>query len=195
MGSYIGIGFVYNGMSGERVEIELKNIVNFLISHNGNINSIKFSKDEYGNVWIQDSLNNKCIDDFYSSLCNGYFGELHITCSILSVQNLNVCIRIEKAKKYFGLLLDISEEELIGVNSSENINRITEEIIEFFNELYKASVFEYAICDNEAEIQYSPEEFQSIGEAVYSIAALPEKNKKSLKIIKNSWHIDGLTAR
>lgn len=195
MGSYIGIGLVYNDIQGDRLEKELKNVINYLISHDGNINSIKYSKDDDGNEWVEDSLDNKCVDDFYSSLCNGYFGELHIFSNILNVQKLNVYLRVEKAKKYFGLLLDISEEELIGVNSSENINRITDKIIEFLNELYKSSVFEYAICDNEVEIQYSPEEFKSISEAVYSIVALPEKNRESLKIIKSSWHIDGLTTR
>jgi hypothetical protein len=195
MGSYIGVGLIYNGISGDRVEKELKNVVNCLISHDGKINKVKFSKDWDGNEWVEDILDNKCINDFYSSLCNGYFGELHIICNILNVHKLNVCLRVKKEKKYFGLLLDIDEEELIGVHSSENIDKITDKVIEFLNELYKTSVFEYAICDNEVEIQYSPEEFQSISEAVYSIAALPEKNRKSLKIIKSSWHIDGLTIR
>jgi|LSQX01.3.fsa_nt_gb hypothetical protein len=195
MGSYIGIGLVYDDIPGDRLERELRNIVNYLVSYDGSINSIKFSKDEDGNEWVEDSLNNKSVEDFYSSLCNGYFGQLHMICNILGIQKLNVCIRVEKTKNYFGLLLDISEEELIGVSSSENINRITDKIIVFLNELYEVSVFEYALCDNEAEIQYSPTEFQSLSEEVYSIVVLPDEDKKNLKIIKSSWHIDGLTTR
>ncbi len=195
MGSYIGIGLIYDDIPRDRLEGELRNVVNYLISYDGSINSIKFSKDENGNEWVEDSLNNKSVEDFYSSLCKGYFGQLHMICNILGIQKLNVCIRVEKAKNYFGLLLDISEEELIGVSSSENINRITNKIIEFLHELYEASVFEYAFCDNEAEIQYSPIEFQSLSEKVYSIVALPDEDKKNLKIIKSSWHIDGLTTR
>ncbi len=194
MGSYIGIGLVYNG-TGDRLERELRNVVNYIISHDGSINSFKFSKDEEGNEWEEDSLDNKGVNNFYSSLCNGYFGQLHMICNILSIQKLNVCIRVEKAKNYFGLLLDIGEEELIGIGSSKIINKITDKIIEFLNELYEVSAFEYAICDNEAEIQYSPIEFQALSEEVYSIVALPVEDKENLKIIKSSWHIDGLTTR
>lgn len=197
MGSYIGIGLVYNNTDIE-LEKELRNVVNYLISQNGSIKSIKFSKDEDGNEWVEEIPgNNLDKENFYSLLANGYFGQLQVKCNILSIQNLNIDIRIEKSdKNYFGLLLDIDEHELIGARSGENIYRTTEKIIGFLNDLYKISVFGYALCDNEAEIQYSPLEFQSLNEKVYSIVALPDiEDKKKLNIIKSNWHIDGLTTR
>ena len=99
-----------------------------MIYREESIKSIKFSKDEDGNEWVEHSLkNNIDIEDFYSRLANGYFGQLLVICNILNIQKLNVYIRIEKVdKNYFGLLLDISEEKLIGVSSVENINRVTE---------------------------------------------------------------------
>ncbi|PKM51853.1 MAG: hypothetical protein CVV02_04385 [Firmicutes bacterium HGW-Firmicutes-7] len=198
MGSYIGMGLVYNGIPENGLESELKNVVNFLISHNGSINNIKFSKDRHGNEWTETIIDNKENENFYSYLSNGYFGQLHLICNILSIQKLNVYIRIEKNKNFFGLLLDISEEELIGTASIEDIGKITDNIIEFLNELYGFTVFAYAFCDNEAEIQYSPIEFQSqsLNEDIYSIVAIPDlENKNKLKIIKSNWHIDGLTTR
>lgn len=197
MGSYIGIGLVYN-ISESGLEKELRNLVNYLICREAIIESIKFSKDEDGNEWVEESLkNNIDIENFYSLLANGFFGQLHVVCNILNIQNLNVYIRIEKVDKdYFGLLLDINEEELIGENSVENINRVTNRIIGLLNDLFEVSVFDYAFCDNEAEIQYSPIEFQSLNEKVYSIVALSTtEDKKKLKIIKSDWHIDGLSTR
>lgn len=197
MGSYIGIGFVYNIIE-DGLEKELRNLVNYLIRREGSIESIKFSKDEDGNEWVEERLkNNIDIEEFYSLLANGYFGQLHAVCNILNIQKLNVYIRIDKVdKNYFGLLLDISEEELIEESSVENINKVTDRIIGLLNDLYEVSGFNYAFCDNEAEIQYSPIEFQSIDEKVYSIVALPTTGEgKKLLIIKSGWHIDGLTTR
>lgn len=197
MGSYIGIGLVYN-ISENRLEKELRSLVNYLICREGSIESIRFSKDEDGNEWVEERLkNNIDIEELYLPLVNGYFGQLHIVCNILNMQKLNVYLRIDKVdKNYFGLLLDISEEELIGKSSIENINKVTDRIVRLLKELYEFSSFNYAFCDNEAEIQYSPIEFQSLNEKVYSIAALPTtEDRKKLKIIKSGWHIDGLTTR
>ena len=46
MGSYIGIGFVYDTVSRSRIEKILESIVRYLLSKNGKITYIKFSKDK-----------------------------------------------------------------------------------------------------------------------------------------------------
>lgn len=197
MGSYIGIGLVYN-ISENGLENEMRNLVNYLILRNGSIKDIKFSNDKDGNEWVEESLkNNIDIEDLYSPLANGFFGQLHVVCNILNIKNLNVYIRIEKVdKSYFGILLDLSEEELLGKNSGGNIERVTDSIIKLLNDLYKVSVFDYAFCDNEAEIQYSPMEFKNSNEKFYSIVAIPTTEyTKKLRIIKSDWNIDGITTR
>ena len=198
MGSYIGIGIVYNSHLEDSCKRELRQVLNYLNNQEGSIKSIKFSTNVAGNEWIEHSLINSLeIEDFYTPLINGYYGQIHIVCNVFSLQKVNVYLRIERVdNSYFGLLIDIQEKELLTDNSVVSMSDMEEKIVEFITNLYKTSIFEYAFCDNEAEIQYSPEELQLYNNTAYSIVVLPSvKNKGELSIIKSNWHIDGLSTR
>jgi len=197
MGSYIGIGLVYNIDLQNRIELELKNIANYLVSHEGRITNFKYSKDEEGIEWVEKSfISNLEIERIYNKISNNYFGEIEVEVSILSIEKLKIRIAVRKVDNYyFGILLDILEEELIGVGSKKKLNTITNNIVLLLEELYVVSNYDYAFCDNEAEIQYSPHEFQSLNKKVYSIVALPIREEKKVRIEKSNWNIDGLTDR
>ncbi|WP_254634950.1 Imm64 family immunity protein [Paenibacillus sp. GbtcB18] len=52
--------------------------------------------------------------------------------------------------------------------------------------------FDYAFCDHEAQIEFSPREFKP---ERYSRSFWPDLSNGELKIAKSSWHINGLTER
>lgn len=198
MGSYIGIVLVYNNSSQNKIECELRTVIRYLIFHEGNITNTKYSKDKDGIKWVEDSFTNGLeIEKVSSLLSKNYFGQLNVICNILNMKKLNICVTMKNTdKNYFGILLDIAEDDLMGVISNENIDIITERIIYLLKDLYEVSDFDYAFCDNEAEILYSPSEFQSLNEKVYSVVALPIiKGEKKIVIVKSNWNIDGLTTR
>jgi len=198
MGSYISIGFVYDKVDLKQIKFELENLTTCLITALDNVRNMKLSKDMDGEEWIEySSFKNYPISDLCSLLAEHYFGQLNLKCNLFGLENLEVTIRVEKEKDYFGFLLDIIETELIKTGSIEEINSITEKIINFITDLYKALAYDYAFCDNEAEIEYSPKEFKGLKDSVYSIAVMPllGKQEKSFNVIKSNWHIDGLTIR
>ena len=198
MGSYISIGLVYDKSDLERVKNELERLSTYLTTEFGSVKSMKVCKDTYGEEWIEyNSFENHQISDLCDLLAKYYYGQLSLKCNILGFDNLEVTIRIEKEEDYFGFLLDVSEAELIKTGGLEELNSITEKIICFITDLHKVLVFDYAFCDNEAEIQYSPTEFKELKNDVYSIVILPtsEKKEKPYDIIKSNWHINGLTIR
>lgn len=198
MGSYITIGFVYAKCNLERLENEFKNLSNYLIKKINKVKSIKACKDTDGEEWIEyNQFKNQQIGDLCDILTKNYYGQIVFESNILGIGDLEVSIRIEKEEDYFGYLLDISEIKLLKTRGIEELNSITERIITFIITLNKIIEFDYAFCDSEAEIQYSPSEVNDLRNNVHSIVVIPafvEKEKKH-EVIKSSWHIDGLTNR
>lgn len=198
MGSYISIGLVYDGLVLEQARIQLKNLISHIISDLNAVKGIKMSRDISGKEWIGYNYNNKCkIDDLCRLLIENYYGQLNLKCNLFGLNQLNITVHIEKEQDYFGFLLDISESELLKTGDLEEINNMTEKIIDFILDLHTTLTYDYAFCDNEAEFQYSPREFRRLKSAVYSIAVIPSigKQENSFDVIKSNWHINGLTTR
>lgn len=199
MGSFISIGFVYNNWQMEKIVIELENLTKYLITNNGSILNIKYSKDVDGEKWIEyDHIGNILEENIFESIAMGFYGQIELNCNMFDLNNLKVTIRLQKEESgYFGFLFDISEDDLIKKNTLEELNSITEKVIDYIVDMHNIISYEYAFCDHEGEIQYSPEEFRKIDEQTYSVVILPmyENEENTFNIIKSSWHIDGLTER
>lgn len=199
MGSNVSVGLVYNGFSNRRIKEELDNIFKYLCLYDVRCDNLRTSKDIEGEDWVEHRmLNTFSMDSISTMLAKGYYGQLDISGDILD-SRLVITIRIEKEKTgdYFGFLFDINEDELIKDNSLSELNKITEEIIGFMTEMYRYSNYDYAICDNEARIKYSPGEFRTLEEIIYSVSVKPHRSNGliSLVITKGDWNIDGLTSR
>lgn len=198
MGSYISIGLIYGNLEIIYLKNKLENLLNYLIDESFNIESMKVCKDTDGEEWIEyNSIKKDQISKLYDLLGKYYYGQLRLKCNVLGLENVEVTIRIEKEEDYFGFLLDLSEAELIKLGSQEELNNLTEKIINFITDMYKSLEFDYAFCDNEAEIKYSPAEFKELKNDIYSIVVIPllDKYEQSFDIIKSNWHIDGLSIR
>ncbi|NFP49524.1 hypothetical protein FDF58_07570 [Clostridium argentinense] len=200
MGSSISIGFVYGEFSIQAIENEIKRLVKYFVTTDGSLKKMKVSKDIDGEEWLEyDSLINLKVDSIYTTLAENYYGQVEVNSSLFGHKNLTTTIRIEKEEDegYFGFLLDIDEEELIKTNLASEINSVTEKIVDFITGFYSYSAYDYAFCDNEAEIQYSPRHFKKIESSIYSISVIPtlDGNSNSLNIVRSNWNIDGLTSR
>ena len=94
-----------------------------------------------------------------------------------------------------GFLFEIPEEELLNEDySSEHFNKLTNSIASRIIELWDDMGFNYAFCDNEADIEYQLSEIEQSEEPIYSMLLV--KDNRNHPIIKlSSWCIDGLTQR
>jgi len=200
MGSFISIGFIYGKFSIQAIENEIKKLVKYVVNTDGRLKKMKVSKDIDGEEWLEyDSLINLQMDSIYTTLSENYYAQMEVNSSLFGCENITITIHIEKEEDedYFGFLLDIDEEELIKTNPVSEINSITEKIVDFIAGFYNYSAYDYAFCDNEAEIQYSPRDFKKIESSIYSIAVIPilDGNSNRLNVIRSNWNIDGLTSR
>src|SRR3990167_2447588 len=194
MGSYIGIGFVYDTVSRSRIEKILESIVRYLLSKNGKITYIKFSKDKDGNQWTEITIDNNAeMELFYEKITKGYYGQINLLCDLFNKTGIKTILRINNLHdNYFDFLLDIPEEQIIETHSTSYLNLITEKIIRFMLDAYRLTNFDYAVCDNEVEIKYSPTEIKLMNKKLYSIALFPSEDKK-VRVFTSDCHIDGLT--
>ena len=200
MGSFISIGFIYQVFSIQTIENEIKKLLKYIVDTDGSLKKMKVSKDIDGEEWNEyDSLMNLQGDSIYAILAKNYYGQIEVNSNIFGCKNITIIIRIEKEEDedYFGFLLDIDEEELINTNSASEISNITEKIIDFITRFYNYSAYDYAFCDNEAEIKYSPIHFKKVERSIYSITVIPilDGNSNRLNVIRSNWNIDGLTSR
>lgn len=196
MGSSTNIGFVYGSNSRSLAETELSSLIQYFISNNGSVLSQKYCKDIDGDGWVESNeVAYLSLKDTSSQLVNNYYGQLKIKCNLLGKKGLTIDVLFKKlSQTSYGILLDIADEQLF--NSVNSLDAITDEIIELMRRIYSISHFDYAFCDNEAQIEYSLSDLIALGNPVYSvIAILKGANQSNLQIVKSSWHIDGLTPR
>lgn len=198
MGSYITTGFVFNGTDIEIIKRKLEAMIRCLSDGRETYKLVKASKDEDGDNWIEfkfEELND--IQEGYTFAAEYYFGQIDLTSSFFTSNDISVSVRVEKESDYFGILVDIVEEDLLKSNEVVVLNMADEQMIKAMCELHKVLNYDYAFCDNEAELQYSPKEFRCLDGDVYSIIAVSNNSEfgSMPKVYKSHWNINGLTSR
>ncbi|KUP24489.1 Imm64 family immunity protein [Paenibacillus sp. DMB5] len=189
MGSNINIGLVYSDSSN--IEDRIKKLLDLLKERNSQIEFVKYCEDADGDNWTE--LNNPLINDIMlGEISMSYYGQIQLCFDLFQYARLSAEIKIDKHEDYWGLLLSLDEETLLPNYSMQTLEKATNSIIDFIEEIYPILKFDYAICDHEAEIELSPNEFKPEN---YSLSFLPDLSKASLSIRKSNWHINGLTER
>ena len=147
-----------------------------------------------GEEWIEER---EVKEHQLGMLTQYFYGQLNLTSSFIKDKSLNITIHIEKEPSYFGFLLDVSEADIISTDGIKEIEDITDIILNFIIDIHNVSAYDYAFCDNEVSIEYSPEEFASIKNNIYSIAVIASNIQQlgKLDVKKSDWNIDGLTKR
>ncbi|MCY9591358.1 Imm64 family immunity protein [Paenibacillus chitinolyticus] len=115
-----------------------------------------------------------------------------MSADLVPYKDLNVEIEIEKCEEYSGFLVSFRESEVLPDYSEESLETATETIVKLVAEIYPTLQFDYAFCDLEAQIEFSPREFKP---ERYSLSFWPDLSNGELKVTKSSWHINGLTER
>ncbi|WP_405079901.1 Imm64 family immunity protein [Paenibacillus chitinolyticus] len=189
MGSYINVGLVYS--STEANEAHLKKLIELLIENEGRIENVKFCEDVDGERWVQYDFphNDPAI---FEKLTRSYYGHIDLFADLVPFKGLNVEIEIEKCEGYSGFLVSFRESEMLPDYSEESLETATETVVKLVAEIYPALQFDYAFCDLEAHIEFSPREFKP---ERYSLAFWPDLSNGELKVTRSSWHINGLTER
>lgn len=206
MGAFIGIGLTYGieiGLSvGPNLETrnklsqELKNLIDCFLASNGYINYVKYSEDIDGELWKEfKSSDNLIPDSVYNFISSGFYGEISITSNILTLDNIECFIRVEKEVNYFGFLLDFKEEDILKNWSKTENDKTAKLLIDTAIGVYSSTKYDYAFCDFEAQFAYSPDAFVKIEKDIYSIVIFPRKCGSFFEIIKSNWNIDGHTER
>lgn len=189
MGSNINVGLVYD--SSRAIGTHLENLIELLNGNHGQIVYVKFCEDTDGEGWIQQD--SPTIDTtILEKLTLSYYGQIHMHLDLFQLKGLNVEIKIEKSEVFFGFLLSFRENEILPNYLKESLDTITDRIHKFVAEIYPILQFDYAFCDHEAEIEFSPKEFNA---ERYSLSFLPDLSTGKLNVLKSNWHINGLTER
>ncbi|WP_407282185.1 Imm64 family immunity protein [Methanolobus sp. WCC1] len=207
MGARISIGLtygignlktlVYDDATVEKLQQELKNIIEYFLDSNGTIKVAKYSENADGENWKEINL-----DSLFFSLENlkdfssGYYGEILLNSEIIKGKKLDYTIRTVKETNFFGFLLDIEEADIFKSTSypDEEIDSITEKLITTMCRIYSHSKYDYAFCDLEAQFYYPLEIFKHSDGYIYSVTIIPNSDS-NLTVIKSDWHIDGHNAR
>ncbi|MFJ7362601.1 Imm64 family immunity protein [Peribacillus frigoritolerans] len=189
MTNILSLGIVYEN-SFDKSE-ELQSIIQYFLNLKSDIVGIKVSMDEDGENWLESERNEKNFILDYTFLTEKYFGEILIQLNeFWSLNGLSLTLRIVKENDFFGYLLDFEMEQLLNRYSLDLINEL---IIDLVKDIYSVTKFNYAFCDHDSEIKYSPSQYEDLVEA-YSILILP-REKNGFDVIKNNWQIDGITSR
>lgn len=193
MGSKISIGLVYENKCREDISVYLEKVINGFLDK-GYIKDFTVSLDNEGNEWIEQNVGEKEVTKTdYDLITTNYYGKINLISNIITSNPKKITVAIEKSDEYFGFLVDLNEEDL---TKNFSLDELENKIVDFLLSKFRILNYDYAFCDNEAEIEYSPQEIKQ-EEELYSLLFIPntKENKKEIEVKKSSWYIDGLTSR
>jgi hypothetical protein len=200
VGSHIAIGFVFEQYTNAKIKLHISKLANYLGINCNSIEKFQVSKDKDGGDWIEITYPaNNSLDNIYSLAATYYFAEFDLNLDFLGIKNFQAFLRVVKneEKNYFGLILFLNEEQLIKKYEQIELDRVTPKVLDFIRGIYPILEYDYAYCDSEAPIEYSPAEFKALDRSLYSVAVIPisENEKIQLNFIFSGWNIDGHTRR
>ncbi|NMF01550.1 Imm64 family immunity protein [Aneurinibacillus aneurinilyticus] len=186
MGGYISIALVYEDRN--KLSNELKKLTRYFIQKGAILLKVKYSEDKEGENWREEIVNNNEVD--FTMLTEKYYGNIDIIADMFNESLKNLKLSIHKEEGFYGFLIDIKWEELFEEHSKSSVEKITQNIINIILQLYKETQFSYAFCGHEVEIEFSPNDFNSI-ENGYPISVLPFNDR--LEVFYGEFSIDGIS--
>ncbi|AFS69307.1 MULTISPECIES: Imm64 family immunity protein [Exiguobacterium] len=176
----INIGLVYDETN--KIDKELGRLLHYLEKQGAWVLDACVSLDEDGEKWVGN--NQKELD--YALLTRYYYGEVSVCLKVChGMKEIPIQISIQKEQQFFGFVLSFDEIrfEEVGIDRLEDI------AIQFMRQLTNVTHFQYAFCDYDSEIELHPKQKKQI-DSGYAIVYWHGE-----EVMKNSWKIDGLTAR
>ncbi|MBB4824972.1 hypothetical protein HNO89_002198 [Sporosarcina luteola] len=192
MGAKISLGWVSTNIN---ISNEYNILINNLKLLGVKINCVKFSSDNSGFHWseIEDyrTYSNKKLLSILKEL---RFLEISISNFPFGKLTIDAVIKLEVTNKYFGFLLEMEESSIISSYKIKELETAEDLIIQYLNLIFKNFNVDYAFSDQEAEVEFSPEEYKQLERPYYAIEARRGHDGK-VKITKANWYINGLTQR
>lgn len=192
MGAKISLGWV---STTNDLNNEYTILMNNLKHLGVNIDYVKFSSDNSGFHWnVVDDYRTYSNKDFLSTLKEFHFLEIPISNFPFGKLTIEAVITLKVTNKYFGYLLEMEEYLIISSYNIKELETAEDIIIQYLKFIFKNFNVDYAFSDQEAEIEFSPEEFKHLQRPYYAIEAKHDHDGK-VKITKANWYINGLTER
>lgn len=192
MGAKISLGWV---STTNDLNNEYTILMNNLKHLGVNIDCVKFSSDNFGVHWnVVDDYRTYSNKDFLSTLKEFHFLEIPISNFPFGKLTIEAVITLKVTNKYFGYLLEMEEDSIISSYNIKELETAENIIIQYLKFIFKNFNVDYAFSDQEAEIEFSPEEFKHLQRPYYAIEAKHDHDGK-VKITKANWYINGLTER
>ena len=192
MGAKISLGWV---STNNNLSNEYNILINNLKLLGVNIDCVKFSSDNSGFHWnvVEDyrTYSNK---NLLSTLKELHFLEIPISNFPFGKLTIEAVIKLKVTNKYFGFLLEMEEDSIISSYKIKELETAEDLIIQYLKLIFKNFNVDYAFSDQEAEVEFSPEEFKQLQRPYYAIEAKHDHDGK-VKITKANWYINGLTQR
>lgn len=191
MGSYISVGFGFRNNKLDLKEKMLKYFIESLELNDYSVLIYKICTDMDGKGDIEKKvLFRDLTDEDYEFMTHYDYGNILLLCPFLGISNQMMNITFYKEQTHFGFLIELFDDIF---RKNVNYNKQEVLIIEFIKRCYQEIPFDYAICDNEGQIEFSPDDIDA-DDLNYSILILPDKDE-GLIIKKGEYLIDGKTKR
>ncbi|OBY76464.1 hypothetical protein BBG47_26980 [Paenibacillus sp. KS1] len=189
MGASINVGLIYCNEL-DVFSKRLYSIMDFLVSSQGEILSMKYALDEDALNWVETGTCRSVDSNLINELLQNYFAEISINTGSLFVNSKNICISVEKNEGHHsGVIISFQESEIIVDYSIEELDSATDFMVDFIKQVYQIAPFDFAFCDHEAEIIYP------LNGVEYSIMIYPTSVASDILVEKSNWHLNGLTKR
>ncbi|QVK18228.1 hypothetical protein KHQ81_00475 [Mycoplasmatota bacterium] len=191
MGSYISVGFVFRNNKLNLKEKMFKYLVESLQLNDYSVLIYKMCTEMDGKESIEKKLLYRDITDKDYHIMTKYdYGNILLMCPFLGISNQMINIIFYKENTHFGFLIELFEDvfrKKIAYDKQEVL------LVEFIKRCYHNMPFDYAICENEGQIEFSPDDIDA-EDLNYSILILPDKEEGFI-IKKGAYLIDGVTKR
>ncbi len=191
MGSYISVGFVFQNDKLSLKTQMIKHIIESLNLNDYSMLIFKGSEDIDGNHWVEKKLMFRNItDEDYQLMTDYFYGNVLMMCTFLEIKNQMINITFYKEKDYFGYLMDLFEDPF---RKQVTYATLESSLIEYLKAMHEQVPFDYAILENDGEIEFSPDEM-NFEEMNYSVLIQADE-KEGLVVKKGEYLIDGRTKR
>lgn len=193
MGATMNVIFVKSDLS--TLKNNFSSLLNYFLNNSIGFSSLHISNDEEGfngidynnpNQTFLENIMDKSPDFYYLKLSfnNFPFGNLFI----------DGLLKIEKHENsYYSFGFEFEEVDILSNYDVDSLESVEKNIINTIEKIGENINWDYAFANQEAEVQFSPEQFEKETNAQYAIEIT--NSESGLKISKSTWYVNGITER
>ncbi|MFJ7666405.1 Imm64 family immunity protein [Lysinibacillus sp. NPDC097195] len=193
MGAKINIGFVKSEITTLKGNFDC--LIDFLNISGMKIKSVKYATDENGLNWIESSNPTKAVTkELVYQLEKMFYWEFNVAKFPYANSLIDVLLKIHIYKdNFYSFMIEIEEATIINCYEIKELEFVEAAIFNIMEIFLLKLTIDYAFSSQEAEVEFSPQEFKNLTKPYYSLEAKYEN--EDLVISKARWYINGVTER